>query len=57
MREGDALVRHPLVVNLGVIDEDDEVFVGALEVDLDLGSFSASHVVGVCGCVSGDVLV
>ena len=34
--QGDGLVSLPLLVGLEVIDEDDEVVLGALVVDLDL---------------------
>lgn len=43
MSEGNAAVRLPLLVGLGIIDEEDEILVVALEVDLGLRSFSANH--------------
>ena len=45
--ERDALVALPLLEGLCVVDEDDEVVLLALEVDLGLLCFAASH-----GCVS-----
>ena len=40
---GDAGVRFPLLVLLGVVNEDEVVVVLALIVDLELGSLAASH--------------
>lgn len=47
--EGHGGVLEPLLVVVDVVDEDDKVLVGALEVDLCLGSLAASHF----GCVGG----
>lgn len=41
---GDRLVALPLLVVVDVVDKDDEVLLLALVVDLDLSSFSLSHV-------------
>lgn len=50
MGEGDGPVGLPAVERARVVDEDEVVAVGALHLDLGLGSFSASHVDG-CVCV------
>lgn len=43
MSEGDRLVRLPLLEGLVVVNKDNEVLVGTLEVDSDLGSLAARH--------------
>lgn len=43
----DGFVCLPGLGGLGIVDEDDEVFGIALEVDLGLGYFSASHDCGL----------
>ena len=49
LRERDALVGLPVLSGLCIINEDDEVFDLALEMDPGLGCFSTSH---DCGCCS-----
>jgi hypothetical protein len=46
---GDALVRQPLLVQVDIVNEDEEVVVLALEVNLGLGGLSSSHLGGCCG--------
>lgn len=43
MCQRNRLVGLPLLVELGVLNEDDEVVLLALEVDLSLGSLAANH--------------
>jgi hypothetical protein len=43
VREGNAAVREPLLVGFGVVNEDDEVVLGALVVHLGLGSLALRH--------------
>ena len=51
MGHRDGLVALPLLESLNVVDEDEEVLVGALVVDLSRGSSALDHVGGdVCEC-------
>jgi hypothetical protein len=45
--QGDAGVALPLVVGLDIINKDNEVLVGALVVDLGLGSLASNHFCGL----------
>jgi hypothetical protein len=44
--ERDRLVRLPLLVQVGIVDEDEEVVLLALVMDLDLGSLASGHCEG-----------
>lgn len=53
MSQGNGLIALPLLVQLGVFDEDEEVVVGALVVDLGLLSLAANHFDCGMGVVGG----
>jgi hypothetical protein len=53
LRQRDALVRLPVLCSLCIVNKDEEILVLALEVDLDLVCFAASH---DCFCLYGRVL-